>query len=67
MFFKLFLGHIVFSALDDTSHSVHAFSINGTHLGSKYVSARVTGLAMSGDYVVVADDAGDINISLVYG
>ncbi|TMW44264.1 hypothetical protein DOY81_010656, partial [Sarcophaga bullata] len=35
-------SHIAFSALDDTSHSVHIYSINGTSLGSKYVSGRVT-------------------------
>lgn len=61
------LGHIAFSALDDTSHSVHVFSINGTHLGSKYVSGRVTGLTTANDNLIVADDAGDITMSRLYG
>lgn len=60
-------GHIAFSALDDTSHSVHVYSINGSHLGSKYVSGRVTGLATASDYLIVADDAGDITMSRLYG
>ncbi|KAM7358806.1 neurobeachin-like protein 1 isoform 2-T3 [Cochliomyia hominivorax] len=60
-------GHIAFSALDDTSHSVHVYSINGTSLGSKYVSGRVTGLATASDYLVVADDAGDITLSRLHG
>lgn len=60
-------GHIAFSALDDTSHSVHVFSINGTHLGSKYVSGRVTGLTTANDNLIVADDAGDITMSRLYG
>ncbi|TMW39816.1 hypothetical protein DOY81_015104, partial [Sarcophaga bullata] len=59
-------GHIAFSALDDTSHSVHIYSINGTSLGSKYVSGRVTGLATASDYLVVADDAGDITLSRLH-
>ncbi|XP_040150983.1 neurobeachin-like protein 1 isoform X2 [Anopheles arabiensis] len=60
-------GHIAFSALDDTSHSVHVFSINGVSLGSKYVSGRVTGLTSSSDYLVVSDDAGDVTMSRLYG
>ncbi|XP_067645670.1 neurobeachin-like protein 1 isoform X2 [Eurosta solidaginis] len=60
-------GHIAFSALDDTSHSVHVYSINGTSLGSKYVSGRVTGLNTATDYLVVADDAGDITMSRLHG
>lgn len=60
-------GHIAFSALDDTSHSVHVYSINGASLGSKYVSGRVTGLASASDYLVVADDAGDITMSRLHG
>ncbi|XP_034482735.1 neurobeachin-like protein 1 [Drosophila innubila] len=60
-------GHIAFSALDDTSHSVHVYSINGASLGSKYVSGRVTGLACASDYLVVADDAGDITMSRLNG
>ncbi|XP_037907722.1 neurobeachin-like protein 1 isoform X2 [Hermetia illucens] len=60
-------GHIAFSALDDTSHSVHVYSVNGTNLGSKYVSGRVTGLTTAGDFLVVADDAGDITMSRLYG
>lgn len=66
--FQMFAaGHIAFSALDDTSHSVHVFSINGTHLGSKYVSGRVTGLTTANDNLIVADDAGDITMSRLYG
>lgn len=61
------IGHIAFSAVDDTSHSVHVYSINGAHLGSKYVSGRVTGLTTANDYLVVADDAGDITMSRLYG
>ncbi|XP_058454329.1 neurobeachin-like protein 1 isoform X1 [Malaya genurostris] len=60
-------GHIAFSALDDTSHSVHVFSINGVSLGSKYVSGRVTGLTTATDYLVVSDDAGDLTMSRLYG
>lgn len=60
-------GHIAFSALDDTSHSVHVFGINGSNLGSKYVSGRVTGLTTSSDYLIVADDAGDLTMSRLYG
>uniref|UniRef100_A0A182W0M5 Uncharacterized protein n=1 Tax=Anopheles minimus TaxID=112268 RepID=A0A182W0M5_9DIPT len=60
-------GHIAFSALDDTSHSVHVFSINGVNLGSKYVSGRVTGLTSASDYLVVSDDAGDVTMSRLYG
>ncbi|XP_021704634.1 neurobeachin-like protein 1 isoform X1 [Aedes aegypti] len=60
-------GHIAFSALDDTSHSVHVFSINGVNLGSKYVSGRVTGLSTATDYLVVSDDAGDLTMSRLYG
>ncbi|XP_001983501.2 neurobeachin-like protein 1 isoform X2 [Drosophila grimshawi] len=60
-------GHIAFSALDDTSHSVHVYSINGASLGSKYVSGRVTGLVCASDYLVVADDAGDITMSRLHG
>lgn len=61
------IGHIAFSAVDDMSHSVHVYSINGAHLGSKYVSGRVTGLTTANDYLVVADDAGDITMSRLYG
>lgn len=57
----------MFSALDDTSHSVHVFSINGTNLGSKYVSGRVSGLSTAGDCLIVADDAGDLTMSRLYG
>lgn len=60
-------GHVAFSALDDTSFSVHVYSINGSHLGSKYVSGRVTHLSTLGDHLVVADDAGDITISRFNG
>lgn len=60
-------GQIAFSALDDHSHSVHVFSINGVNLGSKYVSGRVTGLATAADYLVVSDDAGDLTMSRLYG
>lgn len=60
-------GHIAFSAVDDTSHSVHVYSINGSHLGSKYVSGRVTGLTTANDYLVISDDAGDITMSRLYG
>ncbi|XP_049530577.1 neurobeachin-like protein 1 isoform X2 [Anopheles darlingi] len=60
-------GHIAFSALDDTSHSVHVFSINGVNLGSKYVSGRVTGLTTASDFLVVSDDAGDVTMSRLYG
>lgn len=60
-------GHIAFSALDCTSHSVHVYSINGSHLGSKYVSGRVSGLTTANDYLIVADDAGDITMSRLYG
>lgn len=56
------VGHIAFAALDDKSHSVHSYSINGSHLGSKYVSGRVTGLTTASDFLVVADDAGDVCI-----
>lgn len=62
-----FPGHIAFSAMDDSSHSVHVYSINGTHLGSKYVSGRVTALTTANDNLVVADDAGDITMSRLYG
>ncbi|XP_023703751.1 neurobeachin-like protein 1 isoform X2 [Cryptotermes secundus] len=60
-------GHIVFSATDKMSHSVHVFSVNGVSLGSKYVSGRVTGLAVAGDYLVVVDDAGDLTMSRILG
>lgn len=60
-------GQVAFSALDDTSFSVHVFSINGTHMGSKYVSGRVTNLSTMGDHLIVADDAGDITISRLNG
>jgi len=66
-YYPLSTGHIAFSALDDTSHSVHVYSINGCSLGSKYVSGRVTGLASASDYLVVADDAGDITMSRLHG
>lgn len=60
-------GHIAFSALDDTSYSVHVFTINGNHLGSKYVSGRVTNLITMSDFLVVSDDAGDVTISRLNG
>lgn len=60
-------GHVAFSVLDDTSFSVHVYSINGNHLGSKYVSGRVTNLSTMSDHLVVADDAGDITISRLSG
>lgn len=60
-------GQIAFSALDDSSFSVHVYSVNGTHLGSKYVSGRVTNLSTMGDHLVVADDAGDVTISRLSG
>lgn len=63
----MYVGHIAFSALDDTSHSVHVYSINGVHLGSKYVSGRVTGLTTISDYLIVVDDAGDVTMSRLYG
>lgn len=53
--------------MDDTSHSVHVYSINGVHLGSKYVSGRVTGLTTALDYLIVVDDAGDVTMSRLYG
>lgn len=49
------------------NHSVHVFSVNGVSLGSKYVSGRVTGLAVAGDYLVVVDDAGDLTMSRILG
>lgn len=49
------------------SHSVHVFSVNGVNLGSKYVSGRVTGLAVAGDHLVVVDDAGDLTMSRILG
>ncbi|XP_039288405.1 neurobeachin-like protein 1 isoform X2 [Nilaparvata lugens] len=60
-------GQIAFSANDKKSNSVHVFSINGTSLGSKYVSGRVTGLVAVGDCLVVVDDAGDLTISRLLG
>lgn len=60
-------GQVAFSALDDTSFSVHVYAINGQHLGSKYVSGRVTNLSPMGDHLIVADDAGDITISRLNG
>jgi hypothetical protein len=60
-------GQIVFSAIDDKSHSVHVFSINGINLGSKYVQARVTGLTTASEFLVVSDDAGDLTMSRLYG
>ncbi|RZF32077.1 hypothetical protein LSTR_LSTR013881 [Laodelphax striatellus] len=60
-------GHIAFSANDKKSNSVHVFSINGSSLGSKYVSGRVTGLVTAGDCLVVVDDAGDLTISRLLG
>ncbi|XP_059607349.1 neurobeachin-like protein 1 [Phlebotomus argentipes] len=60
-------GHVAFSALDDTSYSVHAFTVNGINVGSKYVSGRVTSLATINDLLVVSDDAGDITISRLNG
>ncbi|XP_068086135.1 neurobeachin-like protein 1 [Anabrus simplex] len=56
-------GHVAFAANDKTSNSVHVFSVNGTNLGSKYVSGRVTGLAIAGDHLIVGDDAGDLTMS----
>lgn len=67
MFFIVFAGHIAFSAVDETSHSVHVYSINGVHLGSKYVAGQVTGLTTAGEYLVVSDDTGDITMSRLYG
>lgn len=64
---EFIVGHIAFSALDDTSHSVHVYNINGISLGSKYVSGRVTGLTTASEYLVVADDAGDITMSRLNG
>lgn len=61
------LGHIAFTANDQASNSVHVYSVNGVHLGSKYVSGRVTGLVTVGENVVVVDDAGDLTISRLYG
>jgi hypothetical protein len=46
---------------------VHVFSVNGVNLGSKYVSGRVTGLTIAGDYLVVVDDAGDLTMSRILG
>jgi hypothetical protein len=43
------------------------FSVNGVGLGSKYVSGRVTGLAIAGDCLVVVDDAGDLTMSRILG
>lgn len=60
-------GHVAFSAHDQMSHSVHVFSVNGVHVGSKYVDGQVTGLAAAGDSLVVADDAGDLTISRLLG
>ncbi|KAE8751118.1 hypothetical protein FOCC_FOCC002203 [Frankliniella occidentalis] len=61
------LGHITFTANDKSSNSIHVYSVNGVHLGSKYVSGRVTGLVTVGENVVVVDDAGDLTISRLYG
>lgn len=49
------------------NHSVHIFSVNGVGLGSKFVSGRVTGLAIAGDCLVVVDDAGDLTMSRILG
>lgn len=65
--FNIFKGQIAFSALDDKSHSVHVYSVNGANLGSKYVSGRVTGLTTASDHLVVADDAGDITMHRLFG
>lgn len=46
---------------------MHVFSVNGTSLGSKYVSGRVTGLAVAGDHLIVVDDAGDLTMSKLMG
>jgi hypothetical protein len=46
---------------------VHVFSVNGVNLGSKYVSGKVTGLAVAGDHLVVVDDAGDLTMSRILG
>lgn len=62
-----FLGQLAFSVLDDNSNSVHAHSVNGVNLGSKYVSGRVTGLACASDHLVISDDAGDITMHKLYG
>lgn len=43
------------------------FLSNGSHLGSKYVSGRVTGLAIATDYLMVSDDAGDLTMSRLLG
>ncbi|KAK3926852.1 Neurobeachin-like protein 2 [Frankliniella fusca] len=61
------LGHIAFTANDKASNSIHVYSVNGAHLGSKYVSGRVTGLVTVAENVVVVDDAGDLTISRLYG
>ena len=56
-----------FVCFAQVSHSVHVFSVNGVNLGSKYVSGRVTGLAVAGDHLVVVDDAGDLTMSRILG
>lgn len=53
--------------MDDNSHSVHVYSINGVSLGSKFVAGRVTGLTTASDHLVVSDDAGDITMSRLFG
>lgn len=60
-------GSDVFVCFAQASHSVHVFSVNGVNLGSKYVSGRVTGLAVAGDHLVVVDDAGDLTMSRILG
>lgn len=67
IFFHLKKGQIAFSAVDDNSHSVHVYSINGVSLGSKFVAGRVTGLTTASDHLVVSDDAGDITMSRLFG
>lgn len=60
-------GHIAFSCKDETKHSVHVFSVNGTNLGSKYVAGQVTGLTTAGDCLVIVDDGGDLTINRLLG
>lgn len=60
-------GHTVFSARDRCGCSLHVFTVNGTWVGSKRVSGRVTGLATAGDNVVCVDDAGDLTMSRLQG
>ncbi|XP_063708929.1 neurobeachin-like protein 1 [Culicoides brevitarsis] len=60
-------GHIAFSVKDESSNSVHVYSINGENLGSKFVAAQITGLTTAGEYLVSSDDSGDVTMNKLYG